>query len=103
MKMLTPVQQQALDGLQAFIGGRARFWRYTVSHSHLAVRLRPKGEEKDIYLVLSGCKEIAAPVSWAIVRPQIVVGETPWIELLDEDVRIVCRDASLHDTYPDAR
>ena len=72
-----------------------------MSHSHLAIRLRPPVADKDFYLVLSGCKEIAASVSWAIVQPQIVGGDAPWIALVDEGVRIVCRDAALHETYPD--
>ncbi len=84
--------------LARFVGGNARLWNFAPTHDHLAVMLRtPQGVEA--YLVLSGCERIQLPTGWRITAPSILQPDALYYELVDEGVRVRCRDAGIFAEY----
>lgn len=49
--------------------------------------------------MLSGCERIQLPIGWRITAPSIVKLDAPHYELLDEGVRVRCRDAGIFAEY----
>ena len=88
------------EDLQPLVGYRARLWRFMATHDHLAIRLEPKTQDRVVFLVLSGCNHLGLPVAWEVRAPRVEIADPPWLLLVDEGVRVVCRDISLHDDYP---
>jgi hypothetical protein len=86
------------EDLQQLVGARARLWDFMPSHDHTVIKLLDE-RSKARFLVLSGCNEITAPVSWVVQSPQFVRMPDRFFEFCDNSVRIICQDASLHDTY----
>ena len=93
--MKTPLSQ---DQLNQLVGMRARLWHFMASHDHLAIWLTD-GSGLSQYLVLSGCNEISAPVAWRVTQPRLVPDDEGFLEFVDQGVRIICQDASIHAEY----
>jgi hypothetical protein len=90
--MIYPSEQ-----IRTFVGARARLWHFMASHDTLVVKLTAENSSEQ-FLVLSGCEAITAPVFWHVRDPRVVAA-AGFIEFLDEGVRIVCQDVSVHRTY----
>ena len=87
------------EELQPLVGYRARLWRFTASHDRLAISLHSKENERAVFLVLSGCNRLELPVAWEVRAPRVENADPPWLLLVDDGVRVVCRGISLHDEY----
>jgi len=92
------MKELSQDQLNQFVGMKARLWHFMASHDHLAIRLTD-GNDLNQYLVLSGCEEISAPVFWRVTQPRLVSDDKGLLEFLDQRVRIVCQDVSIHAEY----
>src|SRR5262245_3460970 len=67
-------------------------------HDHLVVKLTAP-DVVEMFLVLSGCEELMLPVFWKVIKPELVAAHPPFVDFVDERVRIRCQDASLHSQY----
>jgi hypothetical protein len=83
--------------LGPFVGGRARLWDFSCSHSMLVVRLLRN--EREEYLVCSAVKEMHVFNSWAITEPVITHLVNGEFELVDGGVRIRCEAFSVQEQY----
>lgn len=84
--------------LTRFVGGRARLWDFSPSHDRLVVKLVAP-DETEAFLVLSGCDDLSIPVFWPVTKPKVVAVEDPFVEFVDDRVRIRCEELGLQSTY----
>jgi len=86
------------EKLAALVGMKARLWNFMPSHDHLVIRFVDRNSA-ELFLVLSGCEELAAPVFWEVQDPQYAAVSDDLFSFTDNRVRIVCRDAVLQQRY----
>jgi hypothetical protein len=84
--------------LAAFVGWQARLWDYTPTHDRLVIRLVAP-DQTQAFLVFSLCESLNVPTLWHLVNPTVVRAEVPFVEFVDDGVRILCEEVLLQPTY----
>jgi len=93
--------QHDFERLKEFVGGTATLVLFTATHIHLAIRITKPNSQKQIYLLLDGCKRIEAPVIWRFTLPKLTTAPdgSVTIEDMSNEVRFVCEFFRVLDHY----